>query len=355
LYDSGMRQFEILNTSLNDDSVPFVIAEVGHNHQGNLEQALKLIHAASSAGASAVKFQKRDNKTLFTPNMYDEPYNSENSFGDSYGLHRDALEFGVEEYKICMAEAEKLNILFFATAFDFNSADFLQALNMPLYKIASGDLANLPLLEYVARFEKPMIISTGGSNFEMIETAVNAIRKFHNNFAILQCTASYPASFDQLNLRVIEKLRSLYPENVIGYSGHDNGIAMSTVAFTLGARIIEKHFTLNRALKGTDHAFSLEPQGLGKLVRDLRRASAALGDGEKVIYENERAPIRKMGKMIVAKRFLAAGTKISRDDIELRSPADGLRPDMLEKVLGSILKNDVGQYEPILASSLVDW
>ena len=350
-----MRQLEISNFLVADDSPPFVIAEVGHNHQGNLEQALKLIGAAATAGASAVKFQKRDNKNLFTPKMYDEPYNSENSFGSTYGLHRDALEFGVEEYKICMAEAERLNIIFFATAFDFNSADFLHALNMPVYKIASGDLANLPLLKYVARYEKPMIISTGGSNFEMIETATNTIQKIHNNFAILQCTASYPANFNQLNLRVIEKLRSLYPENVIGYSGHDNGIAMSTAAFTLGARIIEKHFTLNRALKGTDHAFSLEPQGLSKLVRDLRRTSEALGDGEKVIYDNERAPIRKMGKMIVAKRFIPAGTKISLGDVEFRSPADGLAPDMLEKVMGSILKNDVGQYEPILASSLTDW
>ena len=350
-----MRKLEISNFLVTDRSLPFVIAEVGHNHQGNLEQAIKLIGAAATAGASAVKFQKRDNKNLFTPRMYDESYNSENSFGSTYGLHRDALEFGLEEYKICVAEAKRLNILFFATAFDFNSADFLQSLEMPLYKLASGDLRNLPLLEYVARFERPMIISTGGADFAMIEAAANAIRKIHNNFAILQCTASYPAQFNQLNLRVIDRLRHLYPENVIGYSGHDNGIAMSTAAFTLGARIIEKHFTLNRALKGTDHAFSLEPQGLGKLVRDLRRTSEALGDGEKVVYENERAPIRKMGKMIVAKRFIPAGTKISRDDIELRSPADGLAPDMLEKVLGSILKNDVGQHEPLLASSLVGW
>jgi sialic acid synthase len=350
-----MRKLEIPQFLVTDESLPFIIAEVGHNHQGNLEQALKLIEAASTAGASAVKFQKRENKTLFTPKMYDEPYNSENSFGSTYGLHRDALEFGLEEYKICMAEAERLNILFFATAFDFKSADFLQSLDMPLYKIASGDLANLPLLEYVAQFEKPIIISTGGADFGMIEAATDAIRKVHNNFAILQCTASYPAQFNQLNLRVIDRLRHMYPENVIGYSGHDNGIAMSTAAFTLGARIIEKHFTLNRALKGTDHAFSLEPQGLGKLVRDLRRTSEALGDGEKIIYENERAPIRKMGKMIVAKRFIPAGTTISREDIELRSPADGLAPNMLEKVLGSILKDDVRQYEPILASSLVDW
>ncbi len=347
-----MRRIEIAGFEITDDSLPFIIAEVGHNHQGRLEQALELIRAASIAGASAVKFQKRDNRSMFTPAMYNEPYNSENSFGDSYGLHRDALEFGLDEYKACIAEAQKMNITFFATAFDFQSADFLESLNMPLYKIASGDLTNLPLLEYVAGFKKPMIISTGGSNFEMIDVAVKTIRRTHNNFAILQCTASYPADFKQLNLRVIERLRERYPENVIGFSGHDNGIAMSTAAFTLGARIIEKHFTLNRALKGTDHAFSLEPQGLGKLVRDLRRTSDALGDGNKVVYENELAPMRKMRKMIVANRFMSAGTRITREDLEFRSPGDGLGPDKLDLVLGKTLVVDINEYEPILESSL---
>lgn len=350
-----MRQLEISDFLVTDETLPFVIAEVGHNHQGNLDQALGLIRAASTAGASAVKFQKRDNKSLFTPSMYNEPYNSENSFGGTYGTHRDALEFGMEEYKACIEEANKSDILFFATAFDFNSADFLQALDMPLYKIASGDLSNLPLLEYVARFEKPMIISTGGSSFEMIEAAARTIRKVHNNFAILQCTASYPANFGQLNLRVIEQLKRKYPENIIGYSGHDNGIAMSTAAFALGARIIEKHFTLNRALKGTDHAFSLEPQGLTKLVRDLKRTSEALGDGEKVVYESEKAPIRKMAKMIVATRFIPAGTTLSLEDLEFRSPSDGLPPSMLDKVLGSVLTVDVNQHEPIKADCLAGW
>lgn len=350
-----MRQLEIADLVVTDESLPFVIAEVGHNHQGKIEQALELIRAASTAGASAVKFQKRDNKALFTPAMYNEPYNSENSFGDTYGRHRDALEFGIDEYKVCIAEAQRVNITFFATAFDFSSADFLQSLDMPLYKIASGDLTNLPLLGYVAKFERPMIISTGGSDFEMIENAVNTIRKIHNNFAILQCTASYPADFKQLNLRVIEKLRQKYPENVIGFSGHDNGIAMSTAAFTLGARVIEKHFTLNRALKGTDHAFSLEPQGLSKLVRDLRRTASALGDGNKVIYENENAPMRKMRKMIVAKRFLPAGTKITLEDVGFRSPGDGIGPDKLDLVLGQSLKVDISEYEPIVLSALADF
>jgi N-acetylneuraminate synthase/sialic acid synthase len=342
-----MRQLILDNIKLNDESAPFVIAEIGHNHQGNLENAIKLIRAAAGAGATAAKFQKRENKTLFTPELYNQKYNSENAFGETYGEHREALEFGVDEYKVCMAEAKNLGITFFATAFDFNSADFLSNLEVPAYKIASGDLQNLPLLRYVAKFRKPMIISTGGSNIDMIRSAVETIQSVHNQVAILQCTASYPAKYEHLNLKVITTLRDMFPENIIGYSGHDNGIAMSVVAYTLGARIIEKHFTLNRTLKGTDHVFSLEPQGMQKMVRDLNRAAVAIGSGEKVIYEEEIAPIRKMGKMIVAARDLPSGHVITEVDIEFRSPASGLSPANADRILGKILKSPVSQYQSL--------
>jgi N-acetylneuraminate synthase/sialic acid synthase len=347
-----VRQLQIDNHLIQDEAPPFVIAEIGHNHQGNIESAISLIRAAAAAGASAAKFQKRDNKSLFTPNLYNQPYNSENSFGETYGKHREFLEFGFDEYKICIAEAHKVGITFFATAFDFNSADFLSELKMPAYKIASGDLQNLPLLKYVAKFNKPMIISTGGATFQMIKNAMDAIRTAHNQVAILQCTASYPAKYEHLNLKVISRLRDMYPENVIGYSGHDNGIAMAVVAYTLGARIVEKHFTLNRTLKGTDHVFSLEPQGMQKMVRDLNRAAVAIGNGEKVIYEEEIAPIQKMGKMIVAARDLPSGHLITEVDIEFRSPASGLSPANAYQILGKILKSPVSQYQSISLSDI---
>lgn len=348
-----MRKLNIGIQSVTDDTPPFVIAEIGHNHQGNIESAISLIHAAAAAGASAAKFQKRDNKTLFTPAFYNQTYNSENSFGETYGQHREALEFGIEEYKICISEAKKVGISFFATAFDFKSADLLSELEMPAYKIASGDLQNLPLLKYVANLKKPMIISSGGANFQMIQNAIETIRSVHNEVAILQCTASYPAKYEHLNLKVISKLREMYPENIIGYSGHDNGIAMAIVAFTLGARIIEKHFTLNRTLKGTDHAFSLEPQGMAKMVRDLKRSFIALGDGEKIIYPEEIGPIQKMGKMIVASKDLKAGHKISLEDIEFRSPFSGLPPSKADVVVGKSLRVDVSRYSPITNEMLI--
>jgi N-acetylneuraminate synthase/sialic acid synthase len=342
-----MRQLRLENQLISDITEPFIIAEIGHNHQGNLDVAVEMIKSAALSGASAVKFQKRSNKSLFIPSAFNEPYNSENSYGVTYGLHREALEFGKDEYEKCIHVANENNISFFATPFDFESVDFLEDLGIGYFKIASCDIQNLPLLKYVAKLHKPMIISTGGSNFEMIKRAVAAINEYHNDVAILQCTASYPANYSQLNLNVIAKLRTLYPENVIGYSGHENGIAMPIVAYTLGARIIEKHFTLNRTMKGTDHSFSLEPQGLKKMVRDLKRAKLALGDGDKIIYESEIAPIKKMSKMIVASRDLSIGEIINEKDFEFRSPGNGLPPSFYEFIVGKKTKVEIKKYEAI--------
>jgi N-acetylneuraminate synthase/sialic acid synthase len=336
-----MREFAVSAKKYSDESTPFIIAEVGHNHQGNLETALKLIRAASHAGASAVKFQKRSNKSLFSQEAYDAPYTGENSFGATYGLHREALEFGVDEYKECINEAKRCQIDFFATAFDFESADFLADLEMPAYKIASGDLKTIPLIEYVAKIGKPVILSTGGGTIEDIDRAVNAVLKHNKNLALLQCTAGYPPEYPELNLRVIETFRSRYPEVTIGYSGHDSGIAMGLVAYILGARVIEKHFTLNRAMKGTDHAFSLEPQGMQKLVRDVERAQQALGDGNKGTYPSEIAPLKKMGKSIFFTRSLPKGSILGPEDIDFRSPGDGVPPYEAVKFLGNPIKRDV--------------
>ena len=349
-----MPSLQIENVTVGDDSPAYVIAEIGHNHQGKLEIALDLIKAAADSGATAAKFQKRDNTSLFTPEAFNRPYDSENSFGRTYGEHRENLEFSRDEYLVCRDKARECGISFFATAFDIRSADFLAELDMPAFKIASGDLQNLPLISHIASFGKPVVFSTGGGTLQMIDDAVRTIQKYHNNFAILQCTASYPATFNSLNLRVIETLKSRYPDNVIGYSGHDNGIAMSVAAYALGARIVEKHFTLNRAMKGTDHAFSLEPAGFKKLVRDLNRTNEALGTGVKTIFESEIEPIRKMGKMIVAARNLPTGHVLEMDDLEFRSPADGLAPSMTGLVLGKSLLSGKLKYQAILLEDLAE-
>jgi N-acetylneuraminate synthase/sialic acid synthase len=321
----------------------YVIAEVGHNHQGSVEQAKQLFSAAKNAGAHAVKLQKRDNRTLYSKAYFDRPYDNENSFGPTYGLHREALEFGRDEYLELKAHAAEIGIAFFATAFDFASVDFLEDLGMPAYKIASGDLSNTPLLRYVAETRKPIIFSTGGATLEDVVRAYEALAEVNGQLAVLQCTAGYPAVWEELDLRVIATYRSIFTDTVVGFSSHDNGIAMAVAAYVLGARIVEKHFTLNRAMKGTDHSFSLEPVGLQKLVRDLRRTQVALGSGEKRMFPDEVDPILKMSKKIVAARELPAGHVLTREDLAFRSPGDGLPPYEVDRVLGRTLRCPIAE------------
>ena len=319
---------------IGDHTQCYVIAEIGHNHQGSLEKARELFKEAKASGAHAVKLQKRDNKGLYTRAAYNKPYDNENSFGATYGEHREFLEFGLAEYRELQAYAKELGVDFFSTAFDIASADFLEGLDVPAYKIASGDLKSVPLLQHVARFGKPMIMSTGGATIEDVQRAYDAVMPINSQVAILQCTAGYPAAFEELDLGVISTYRERFPGAVIGFSSHDNGIAMPIAAFMLGARIVEKHFTLNRASKGTDHAFSLEPVGMRKMVRDLERTFKATGNGVKKIYESERAPILKMGKSLVVARDLPSGHVLGPADVVMKSPAGGIPPYELQNVLG---------------------
>jgi sialic acid synthase len=330
------RTLQIESTKINDASDCYVIAEIGHNHQGNLETAKELFRAAKECGVDAVKLQKRDNRSLYTRDMYNKPYDNENSFGSTYGEHREFLEFGRHEYRELQTFAAELGVDFFSTAFDLASADFLRDLDVPAYKIASGDLKSTPLLRHVANFGKPVVISTGGAVIDDVQRAYDTIMPINPQLAILQCTAGYPAAFEELDLRVISTFRERFPGAVIGFSSHDNGIAMPVAAYMLGARIVEKHFTLNRASKGTDHAFSLEPVGLRKMVRDLERTHKALGNGLKKIYDSEKAPITKMGKSLVVARDVPSGHILGPEDIVMKSPGGGIPPYELDKVLGRV-------------------
>ena len=288
-----------------------------------------------------MKLQKRDNRSLYTRDFFNRPYDNEASFGATYGEHREALEFGRDEYVELQRYAAELGLAFFSTAFDFASADFLADLDVPAYKIASGDLTNTPLLRYVGQIGKPVIFSTGGGTLDDVRRAHDVLAEVNDQVAVLQCTAGYPAAWEELDLRVIATYRELFPGAVVGFSSHDNGIAMPVAAFVLGARVVEKHFTLNRAMKGTDHAFSLEPQGLRKMVRDLQRTRLALGDGSKTMYQSEAAPIMKMGKKLVAARDLPVGHTLTKEDVALKSPGDGLPPYELDRILGRTLRHPV--------------
>jgi len=348
------RELKINSTVISDDSDCYVIAEVGHNHQGDLEKALELFRAAKLAGANAVKLQKRDNKSLYTQALYNKSYDHENSFGRTYGEHREFLELGREEYATLVQFAKEIKIDFFATAFDFRSADFLVELDVPAFKIASGDVRNIPLIKHVAGYGLPVILSTGASTLEDVKRAYESAAGINPQICVLQCTAAYPAKFEEMDLRVISTYREVFPDSVIGLSAHDNGIAMAVAAYVLGARVVEKHFTLNRAMKGTDHAFSLEPLGLQKMVRDLRRTRVALGSGKKQIYPSEEPALVKMGKQLVAAMDLEEGRVLTAEDIRIKSPGgEGCFPYDLDKILGKRLRGPLSADEPIRKEGLL--
>jgi N-acetylneuraminate synthase/sialic acid synthase len=306
-----------------------------------------MFQAAKYAGVSAVKLQKRDNRSLYTKAFYDSAYNSENAYGPTYGTHREALEFGESQYRELKQYAESLDLLFFATAFDFNSVDFLEKIGVPCYKVASGDLTHVPLLKRIASTGKPLILSSGAGTLDDVKRARDAVLPINPNLVVLHCTAEYPADHKDMNLNVIKTYIEELPDVVVGISDHDNGIAMSLVAYVLGARVIEKHFTLNRSWRGTDHAFSLEPEGMRKLVRDVNRAAIAMGDGVKKIYEKEKSAKLKMGKKIVAARDLPEGHVIKTGDLAFKSPGDGLPPYQDVQFYGKVLRRPVREDEAL--------
>ncbi len=318
-----------------EDEPVYVVAEIGHNHQGDVEKAKALIHAAKECGVDAVKFQKRDNRSLYTRSLYDSPYDNEHSFGSTYGEHREALELDAAAWLEVREFSREEGVMLFGTVFDEPSADLLAELDVPAFKIASADLVNTPLLRHVAGLGKPIFLSTGGGTIEDVERALDTVLALTPQVCLMQCTAAYPCETDELHLRVIETYRERFPDVVVGLSDHQNGIAMALVAYMLGARVIEKHFTLNHAWKGSDHAYSLMPDGMRRLVRDLNRIPEALGDGVKRPLASEERPLEKMGKKLVAARELPAGHLLASGDLAAKSPADGgLPPYELDRLLG---------------------
>lgn len=319
----------------------YIIAEIGNNHQGSIKHAMQLIKKAKEAGADAVKTQKRDNKSLYTKSFFNQVYDNPNSFALTYGEHREKLELKKNDYKELIDYSKELNIDFFATPFDLPSLEFLEEFNFKSYKIASADITNTLLQTEIAKTKKEIFLSTGGGTLEDVIRAKENIFKDNEKLSILQCTASYPANLEDMNLRVISTYAKTFPGIRLGLSDHENGIDAGPIAYMLGARVFEKHFTLNRANKGTDNAFSLEPTGLTKFVRNIKRIEVILGSNEKRQLLSEEKPLKKMRKspvLVIAKK---KGDKIKFEDIVLKSPGLGIHPYEIDKILGKELNKDL--------------
>jgi len=331
--------------------LPYVIAEIGHNHQGSLDNCKKLIEKAKNAGANAVKLQKRDNKNLFSKKFYNSEYNSNNSYGKTYGEHREKLEFGSFEYTELFKFSKEIGITMFATPFDFNSLEFLEKFDCPFYKVASSDITFVQLIQKIADTEKPIIISTGYSSYEDLDRILNNVI-FKNDVAFLQCSSVYPANANQINLNIIPEMIKKFPNNIIGYSGHDSGIVIPLAAYMKGARIIEKHFTLSRSLKGSDHAMSLEPEGLSKMCNGFKKLKESMGSNKKEKMPYEEKFIYKMKKSIVSSKSLKKQHVLSYDDLDFKISGNGLECYKSEQIIGKKLNKDIDEEHIITLSDL---
>ena len=280
---------EIGGKTLGDGYPCYIVAEVGINHNGSMENAFNLIDLAKSSGCDAVKFQKRTIDIVYTPEELARP--RENPFGPTNGDLKRGLEFGFDEYMKIDKYCKEKEIDWFASCWDKTSVDFIEQFNPPCYKIASASLTDVELLRYHRKFGKPLILSTGMSTMEQIEHAVEVLGT--ENLTICHSTSTYPAKPEELNLDVILNLRKRY-DVPIGYSGHEVGVPTSYAAVVLGACMVERHITLDRALWGSDQAASLEPLGLNRLVDYIRGLAIARGDGVKRVYPREIPIIKKL-------------------------------------------------------------
>jgi len=330
----------------------FIIAEVGQNHNGDLELAKEYIRVFALAGADAVKFQTRNNKYLFSEDAYNATYNSENAFAATYGEHREKLELKPEWLPILKNECINNGVKFMSTPFDEPSLELLLEIEVDILKIASFDLGNLPFIQRIAKSMKPVVISVGGGKIDQIRSSVDTILSYHNNLAILHCVSEYPCEYNRLGLDNISNLIKEFPNCVIGSSDHFNGILSGPVAFMKGARVFEKHVTLNRSSKGTDHSFALEPQGFGKFVRDIRRVNHMLPPKPEMELGSESV-FKKLGKSIVALNDIIAGQELSQDVLSGRIFTKQYIPVReSNKVVGRIAKRDIKKGEPIVYSDL---
>jgi len=286
------KHVKIGETLAGDDQPCYIIAEIGINHNGDIELAKRLIAVASAAGCNAVKFQKRTVDVVYTPEELAKP--RESPFGTTNGDLKRALEFGVSDYEEIDAYCKSLDIPWLLSCWDEPSLDLMRRFDLPCFKIASALLTDDALLRKTRAMGKPVILSTGMSTSGEIDHAVAVLGK--QDLILLHSCSAYPAQYEELNLRVIPKMRERYGVPV-GYSGHETGIPSSVAAVVLGGCSVERHITLDRAMWGSDHAASLEPNGITRLVRDIRLIERSLGDGVKRVYESEIPVLNKLRRV----------------------------------------------------------
>lgn len=324
----------------------YIIAEMSANHAGSIERAKEIIHAAKESGADCVKIQTytADTMTIDCHNQYfnitDGTWEGENL----YSLYCKAYTPWEWQAEL-LAEAKKIGIDFFSTPFDKSSVDFLEEIGMDFYKIASFELVDLPLIDYVASKGKPIIMSTGMANIGEIQEAVTTIQKHHNQLALLKCSSAYPALSSQMNLKTIANMKEVFGVPV-GLSDHSMGSVGAVTAVALGANIIEKHFCISRDIQNPDSTFSMEPAEFQKMVQDIRQAEKAIGHVNYAVTEDEQENIIFRRSIFVIED-IQKGEKLTEKNIRVIRPGYGLRPKHYEEVLGQTALKDIERGTPL--------
>ncbi len=328
-----MKELEIGEFKIGEGHSTFIIAEIGLNHNGEVELAKNMIKKAKGCGANAVKFQMFDT---------DELYSKKSKIFDTFK----SLEFTREEWQEIRDFAEEEEILFTSSVFDNKSVDQLDELGSPMFKIASGDLTQIPLLDHISKKYKPTIISTGLSNISEVEEAVKTFYSNDNRkIALLHCVSNYPSSLDDLNLNVIETLKKAFRVPV-GFSDHTLGVTAPVTAVALGADIIEKHFTLDREMEGPDQKLSLPPKMFKDMVEKIRGIEKGLGNGIKEPVEDEDM-IKRARRGISVRNHIEKGEEIKEEDLKITRPEDGIKPKYYGLVLGRKVRKTLEKDEPL--------
>lgn len=338
-----MKYVKIDNHILGHNKPVFIIAEAGVNHNGNLRLAKKLIDVAAETGVDAVKFQTFNPDTLVTESAAKADYQAKNEkqSTEEEGQHAmlKRLVLPREWHHELKQYAERKNLIFLSTPFSLDDAIFLRKLGVKAIKVGSTDTENIPYLAEIAKWNLPIILSTGMSALPEIKESVRTIQKSGNKkLVVLHCTTNYPTPYEEANLRAISTLQKELKDVLIGFSEHTVGIEVAIASVALGVRIIEKHFTLDRNLPGPDHLSSLEPNELKSLVSSVRHVEAAMGSGKKVPFASEKKIAEIARKSLVAAHDIPAGKKLTSDDISIKRPGTGIKPKFLNKVLGKKIR-----------------
>lgn len=325
----------------------YIIAEAGVNHNGSFELACKLVDAAKTAGVDCIKFQTFKAKNLVSHSAQKAEYQKDTTGGGSQIDMLKKLELSYDEFLKLKAYCDEKGICFLSTPFDFESIEFLNSIDMPFWKIPSGEITNYPYLVNLARTGKPIVMSTGMCEMKEIETAIKVLTKNGTKeIKLLHCNTEYPTPFEDVNLKAMETMRDAFGFEV-GYSDHTKGIEAPIAAAALGATVIEKHFTLDRNMQGPDHKASLEPDELSAMVKAIRHIEAALGNGDKRPSPSECKNLAVARKSIVAKRKIQAGELFTEENITVKRPGTGINPMRWNEVIGTKALRDFEEDERI--------